>query len=838
MFAAGVSAWADSETFGASNATTNSNEIVEGTAVDIAASSNPKGTGSYAVFNNKSDNGLKLRTSTALTFNVKAGYKVTGITIYAYQNNESGTITCDSYTVDGGAVQTFSPSVSIPVNVKNAITQTTATISIDDIDAKSSISFNFTNTDTQYSQIFAYIEVNYESMTKTIVNIPFTGTGSTIENGETYNGNTGSMTFSQPSGNAFKISSNYMIVGTGIGTTAIAEADRAGYAHRAEGKNFDVMEISFSMAFGNTAANKYAGFEVLDENEEVIVTLMSSKWSGISPSANTLGLVVGTDITSQSGNNTNWSQKTDFKLIFDYQKGEITCKTNNNTSGKTIAMAKSKPVVAKFVLKSENSRGDDTRQPFFSNLIIKNTEGDYSATQVNYTINYKVGNDIVKSVSGENVDGITITADAVIDGTEVGFIGNHYLITESTAPSITLNASAAENVLNVPVRSPYTATLSVTTTVNGTDNVENTTLTETDDKVCSWSFSYPIYKKNGDIYYACNQTGYVMSGSFTNGETISKSIIYNSAETDIVGFSDVGGNGTNATYSGGNYGSSSSDLAACTLNSGNYVAQIYVVSKAGNGNNTRNERVYVNNTEVAVTPSNTWGLVSCPFSISENNAYVCVKGPSASSYFTDNIDYVVIRKVENTSISVTSAGYATYVNSDYDLDFSASDIKAYKVKVNNKGVATLTQLDQVPSGTPVLLYKEGGATESIPVTTGAAAVTENDLVAGTGGAVATIDGEYTNMILNNVDGIGFYYANDQTVATNRAYLHILTTLAPDAETNARMRFEFGNSEATGIENIATEQNTFSKGIYTLSGQRVSKPSKGLYIIDGKKVMVK
>ena len=216
----------------------------------------------------------------------------------------------------------------------------------------------------------------------------------------------------------------------------------------------------------------------------------------------------------------------------------------------------------------------------------------------------------------------------------------------------------------------------------------------------------------------------------------------------------------------------------------------------------------------------------------DGDVTISLTKPSAMHYF-----YGVYVYSNYEPMTVSSAGYATYV-SDYDLDFSSSDIKAYKVKVNTKGVATLTQLDQVPSGTPVLLYKEGGATESIPVTTGAAAVTENDLVAGTGGAVATTDGDYTNMILNNVSGIGFYYAAGQTVATNRAYLHILTTLAPDPETNARMRFEFGNGEATGIENIATEQNAFSKGIYTLSGQRVSKPSKGLYIIDGKKVMVK
>ena len=178
---------------------------------------------------------------------------------------------------------------------------------------------------------------------------------------------------------------------------------------------------------------------------------------------------------------------------------------------------------------------------------------------------------------------------------------------------------------------------------------------------------------------------------------------------------------------------------------------------------------------------------------------------------------------------------ATYVNNDYDLDFSTTGIEAYKVKVSTKGVATLTKVDEVPAGTPVLLVKDGGATEDIPVITGAAAVTGNDLVAGTGAGVATIDGDYTNMILNTVDGnVGFYFAAGQTVAANKAYLHIASTLAPDAAA-ARMLFVF-DGETTAISNV--KQATSEGAVYNLSGQRVSQPAKGLYIVNGKKVVIK
>ena len=191
--------------------------------------------------------------------------------------------------------------------------------------------------------------------------------------------------------------------------------------------------------------------------------------------------------------------------------------------------------------------------------------------------------------------------------------------------------------------------------------------------------------------------------------------------------------------------------------------------------------------------------------------------------------------VNSVSATVSAAGFATYVPS-YDLDFSATEIEAYKVKVTAKGVATMTKVDNVPAGTPVLLYKDGGATEDIPVMTGAAAVSDNDLVAGTGAAVATTDGSYTNMILNNVGGnIGFYFANGQTVAANRAYLHFDSSLAPDALAPMMMVFD---GEATGIADVRGKMEDVRSDFFDLQGRKVAQPAKGLYIQNGRKVILK
>ena len=48
--------------------------------------------------------------------------------------------------------------------------------------------------------------------------------------------------------------------------------------------------------------------------------------------------------------------------------------------------------------------------------------------------------------------------------------------------------------------------------------------------------------------------------------------------------------------------------------------------------------------------------------------------------------------------------------------------------------------------------------------------------------------------------------------------------------------KFVDADPSGISNISTDRT--AQGVYTLQGVRVEKPTKGLYIIGGKKVLVK
>lgn len=178
---------------------------------------------------------------------------------------------------------------------------------------------------------------------------------------------------------------------------------------------------------------------------------------------------------------------------------------------------------------------------------------------------------------------------------------------------------------------------------------------------------------------------------------------------------------------------------------------------------------------------------------------------------------------------VTVNEYATF-SSTSDVDFSAAeDLTIYTAKINDaKDMVTLTEVadKKVPAGQGVLLKGTGEFTGV--VTTGVADFESNDLIANTEAKTVTrADNIY---VLNNVEGIGFYPFVG-TLTVGKAHLVI------DGGNARTIKIAFGG-DTTGITNVENAAAGESKVWHTLSGVRVQNPTKGLYIVDGKKVVVK
>ena len=186
------------------------------------------------------------------------------------------------------------------------------------------------------------------------------------------------------------------------------------------------------------------------------------------------------------------------------------------------------------------------------------------------------------------------------------------------------------------------------------------------------------------------------------------------------------------------------------------------------------------------------------------------------------------RKVE--AVSVTEAGYATYA-SNYALDYSnVEGLAAYTASVSGNKV-TFAPAGKVPAGAKSgVLIKAAEGTYNVPVIASADDIA-NDFVRGTGAAVASEAGGKYNYILNKVGGVvGFYAAAGNMVATNRAYLQT-------KKNEARISLDLDDEGTTAIEAVKTA--TAENGVfYNLAGQRVAQPTKGLYIVNGKKYIVK
>ncbi len=190
--------------------------------------------------------------------------------------------------------------------------------------------------------------------------------------------------------------------------------------------------------------------------------------------------------------------------------------------------------------------------------------------------------------------------------------------------------------------------------------------------------------------------------------------------------------------------------------------------------------------------------------------------------------------INPVEVTVSSLSYATFA-SDIALDFTGKSVAAYIAETKGDGTGvTFKQINKVPAGTGVLLYADGGATDvEIPALVGDAEdVSTNVFVRGEGANVATEVGDNYNFILNNGgSGFGFYRANNQMVASDKAYISI-----PKSESASVKGFialpGFGDETAISAVKAAAENGV----IFNLAGQRVNKAQKGLCIVNGQKVV--
>ena len=194
-------------------------------------------------------------------------------------------------------------------------------------------------------------------------------------------------------------------------------------------------------------------------------------------------------------------------------------------------------------------------------------------------------------------------------------------------------------------------------------------------------------------------------------------------------------------------------------------------------------------------------------------------------------NYIVsLDRPETVTATITAAGYATFAN-EKAVDFSAETgltvMTAQYDDATGKINYTTVESKKVPAATAVVL--KGEAKEYTgTVIDEAPALENNDLQVNLSESFNSNGTQYCLAKKNEV--VGFYKVKDGVaVKAGKAYLVITASGAKD--------FYAIEDETDGINAINNSHQTV-ESVYNLSGQRVNKAQKGIYIVNGKKVVVK
>lgn len=173
------------------------------------------------------------------------------------------------------------------------------------------------------------------------------------------------------------------------------------------------------------------------------------------------------------------------------------------------------------------------------------------------------------------------------------------------------------------------------------------------------------------------------------------------------------------------------------------------------------------------------------------------------------------------SVKLNANGYATLA-SDKALNFAdVEGLTAYIVATKSETAAELKEVTAVPAETGLVLKGEASAEYEIPVAATAEAVTGNLLKAAV--SATTVDAKSVYVL----DGNQFKVFSGREIPAGKAYL-------PKTSDSRLLDIVLG--DATGISEVEALNEEGS--VYSLSGQKVVKPAKGVYIVGGKKVVVK
>lgn len=190
--------------------------------------------------------------------------------------------------------------------------------------------------------------------------------------------------------------------------------------------------------------------------------------------------------------------------------------------------------------------------------------------------------------------------------------------------------------------------------------------------------------------------------------------------------------------------------------------------------------------------------------------------------YPNTINFNAASNINGVShIATFSAPFATII---------PEGVKAYYVSAKGaEATMTAIEAEAIPANQGVILTSESGdAATMVPAADETAATITGNQLGHSAGAAQTLTAGEGYILGNGTEGTAFYPCKAGSLPINKAYLL--------GNGESAIVMNFGNA-VTGINTIAAPASAKAP-IFDLSGRRVVKATKGLYIQNGKKFIVK
>ena len=198
--------------------------------------------------------------------------------------------------------------------------------------------------------------------------------------------------------------------------------------------------------------------------------------------------------------------------------------------------------------------------------------------------------------------------------------------------------------------------------------------------------------------------------------------------------------------------------------------------------------------------------------------------PEPAAPVVDDVNHTVtLTTTENM------AGWRTYDNNTTKKYTVDGTTKVFYASAAGENKVTLSEIEGgVPANTTVILHQTSGTSITLTETDNAITAPASNML-----AVSTANqnlGTVYRLGYKSTNGVGFYTYTSASAPAGIIYIATVNS-ARDF-----LGFAFEDEDVTAIESVKAQK--VGGQYFNLAGQRVAQPTRGLYIVNGKKVVIK